>query len=101
MGLIRGDAMSDTTHRVMYRICQEGIARSRAKAEECEAMGDQDGAAFYSSIQERYERTLIEVTARVPRAGTLDTLINLNIEESAFVPKRETPPPAPSSSRSA
>jgi len=80
--------MSDTTHRVMYRICQEGIARSKAKVEECEAMGDRDGAAFYLSIQERYEQTLTEVTARVPRAGTLDTLINLNIEESTFVPRR-------------
>jgi hypothetical protein len=93
--------MSETTHRVMYRICQEGIARSKAKAEECEAMGDQDGAAFYLSIQERYEQTLTEVTARVPRAGTLDTLINLNIEESTFVPKRPTTSSAPSSSRSA
>jgi hypothetical protein len=93
--------MSETTHRVMYRICQEGIARSKAKAEECEAMGDRHGAAFYLSILERYEQTLTEVTARVPRAGTIDTLINLNIEESTFVPKRATTPSAPASSRSA
>ena len=93
--------MSETTHRVMYRICQEGIARSKAKAEELEAAGDKYGAAFYTSIQERYERALTDVVTRVPPAGTLDTLINLNIEEMTFVPKRPPTLSAPSSSRPA
>jgi hypothetical protein len=80
--------MSDSTLRVVNRICQERIARNREKAAESERNGNRYAAAFYSSIQERYERVLADCSGRVPPPGTLDTLINLNIEESQFDPGR-------------
>ncbi len=79
--------MSDTTLRVLNRICQEGISRNRAKAEEFELKGDKHAAAFYLSVQERYEQVLAEVSGRVTPPGALDALINLNIEESQFDPR--------------
>src|SRR5688572_20056366 len=89
--------MSDTTLRLVNRICEEGISRNRAKAEEFERKGDNRAAAFYSSVQERYAEVLAGVSGRVPPPGALDTLINLNIEESQFDPQRMAPPVASSS----
>ena len=80
--------MSDTTLRLVNRICEEGITRNRAKAEEFERKGDHHAAAFYLSVQERYERVLAGVVGRVPPPGALDTLISLNIEESQFESQR-------------
>jgi hypothetical protein len=93
--------MSDTTLRLVNRICQEGIARNRAKVEESGRKGDKHSAAFYLSVQERYERVLAEVHERVAPPGTLDTLINLNIEESQFDPQRTAAAGATSSAQEA